>query len=122
MAAARAVGSAAETLAANFLKRQGLRILERNFTCRLGEIDIIARDAECLVFVEVRKRRSSGFGSAVLSVDHHKQRKLQRAALVYLRRFPCFANETCRFDVIGIDGNEPGESRLQWIPDAFRPL
>ena len=122
MATTRTVGARAESQAAAFLADQGLRIVERNFSCRLGEIDIVALDQQCLVFVEVRTRRQSGFGSAALSVDHHKQRKILRTALVFLRCFPRYAQSACRFDVIGIDSKPADESGLLWIRDAFRPL
>lgn len=91
-----------------------MRIIERNFRCRLGEIDIIARDGDALVFVEVRSRRSSSHGHPLETVRAAKQQRLARVATFYLStRRPSF--ETCRFDIIGIVGD-----RLQHVRDAFR--
>jgi putative endonuclease len=73
-------------------------------------------DHDCLVFAEVRYRRSDRFVTAGLTVDRHKQRKLIRTAALYLARRPRFANHTVRFDVVAIEGDT-----INWIRDAFRP-
>jgi len=118
----RAVGFDAEQLAEQFLKKQGLVPITENFRCRMGEIDLIARDSECLVFVEVRFRGAGSFSRAGLTVDIHKQRKLIRTAALYTTRRPQYANSVMRFDVVAIDANERGETTINWIKDAFRPM
>lgn len=94
-------GSRSEKHAARFLRRLGYRILEHNFTCDLGEIDIVALDGRCIVFVEVRSTESSNAEKPALSVDAKKQARLSRLALFYLKRkglLDCSA----RFDVLAI--------------------
>lgn len=106
-------GAAAENLAAQYLQEQGLRLLERNYRVRGGEIDLIAQEGETLVFVEVRLRRSQRFGGAAASVDIHKQTKLLLAAQHYLRG----RDLPCRFDVLLLD--EIDAARIDWIQNAF---
>ena len=118
----RAVGFDAERVAEQYLKRQGLVPVTQNFRCRLGEIDLIARDDRCLVFVEVRFRGAGSFSRAGLTVDIHKQRKLVRAAALYVSKRPHFANNVMRFDVVAIDADASGEMTIDWIKDAFRPV
>jgi putative endonuclease len=95
------------------------RILEHNFTCELGEIDIIALDGRCVVFVEVRSTEASDTSSVALSVDHHKQQKLTRLALYYLKRrglLDCSA----RFDVLAVSWPaQAREPRIVHYPNAF---
>lgn len=112
----RALGLGAETLAFNYLKRAGLRPVQRNFHCRLGEIDLIMRDDDQLVFVEVRYRANESFTSAGPTVDIHKQRKLIRTAAFFLAKRSRFSDSVMRFDVVAINGKN-----VQWIKDAFRP-
>jgi putative endonuclease len=116
----RTVGNDAERTADRFLVRQGLTRVTRNFRCRLGEIDLIMRDGDCLVFVEVRYRGNNRFTTAGLSVDIHKQRKLIRTAALFIAGRSQFATSVVRFDVVAIDADEHGE-RIEWIKDAFRP-
>ena len=115
----RAVGNQAETLALRYLERRGLRPVERNYCCRLGEIDLVMLDADCLVFVEVRFRSAKRLVSAVHTVDCFKQRRLGRAAELYLARSRVHANRKARFDVVGIDRDENGEMSFEWLRDAF---
>jgi putative endonuclease len=110
----RATGSAAEQLAAQFLETRGLVILERNFRCRAGEVDLIARHGGTLVFVEVRLRASDAFGGAAASVDARKQAKLLRAARYYLANRP---EQPCRCDVVALDRLDA--DRIEWIRNAF---
>lgn len=112
-----AKGAAAEAGAVQFLIGKGLVILDRNVRCRLGEIDIVAREGPCIVFLEVRLRASERFGGAMASVDAHKQRKLVATARWYLGRHPSLANEACRFDVIG---SASTGGAITWVRDAFR--
>lgn len=81
------------------------------------------QDRECLVFVEVRYRKSSGgaFASAAASVDAHKQRKLALAAAFFLSRERRYVNVPVRFDVVAIDVENDAKTKLEWIKDAFRP-
>jgi putative endonuclease len=108
-------GEAAETLACRYLERQGLVLIERNYRCRAGEVDLIMRDGECLVFVEVRSRRHSRYGTPAETITRTKQRRLCRAAAYYLLTHPC--NAPCRFDVIAILQQK---RQLDWIKGAFQ--
>lgn len=110
----REQGAAAETLARQYLVGQGLRFVARNVRGRFGEIDLIMYHGPCLVFVEVRYRRSSGFGGAIASIDEKKQHKLSATALGYLQRHP--HDGPCRFDVVAIGG--PAD-RIEWLQNAF---
>ncbi len=110
-------GAAAEDSAVRFLERAGLRTIDRNVRCRFGEIDIVAREDDCLVFVEVRLRASQKFGGAVGSVDARKQQRLVGAARWFLGSNPRFANEPCRFDVIAVSEID---GAVDWLRDAFR--
>ena len=116
----RTLGSRAEQIALDHLLARNLTLLERNFRCRLGEIDLIMLDSECLVFVEVRYRKLNRFASATVSVDSHKQRKLIKAAGYYLSRHRYHGNRVVRFDVVALDGPTESQSTLQWLQDAFR--
>lgn len=107
-------GQAAERLAATWLQAQGLRILERNYRCRTGEIDLIAQHGDTLVFVEVRLRRSAAYGGAAASVHSAKQRRLISAARHYLMDK---SEAPCRFDVIVLDALDA--DRIEWLRDAF---
>jgi len=106
-------GESAEDRALKWLSRRGLRLVERNFRCKAGEIDLIMQDGEALVFVEVRYRSHASFGSAAESVTPAKQKKLRRAAAVYLQRQRKLP--PCRFDIIGVDA----ASRIDWLQNAF---
>jgi putative endonuclease len=106
-------GRKSEDMALRYLEAIGWAVLERNFRCRRGEIDIVARDGETVVFVEVRSRRKSGFGTAAETVG-----RVKRARLVYAARVWTAArrrDQPMRFDVIAVD-----EGRLSHIADAFR--
>lgn len=104
-------GHEAETRAARYLEAQGLRLIERNFRIRGGEIDLICRDGKTLVFVEVRLRQRSDFGGAGASITVGKQRRIILAARHYLAGK---ADCTCRFDCILFDNDH-----LEWLRDAF---
>ncbi|WP_078085702.1 YraN family protein [Microbulbifer mangrovi] len=112
------IGNHMEAVAERHITGAGLRVVERNFRGRFGEIDLIARDGNTLVFVEVRYRRNRNFGGAGVSVDFRKQRKLLATANGYLqyRKIDC----PCRFDVITIERGERNESlNIDWIQNAF---
>ncbi|MFO1430390.1 MAG: YraN family protein [Candidatus Competibacteraceae bacterium] len=108
-------GEAAETLACRYLERQGLVLIERNYRCRTGEVDLIMRDGDCLVFVEVRSRRHSRYGTPAETVTRTKQQRICRAAAHYLLTHHC--NVPCRFDVIAILQQK---QQLDWIKGAFQ--
>jgi putative endonuclease len=107
-------GSLAETLGADYLQRRGLRLIARNYRCRLGEIDLILADGPALVFAEVRLRRNPGYGGAAASITSAKRQRILRAARHYLSGRP---EAPCRFDVILLDALDP--DRIEWIKDAF---
>ena len=111
----RSRGTAGEDLAARFLEYKGLEILTRNFSCRYGEIDLIARDGEDTVFVEVKLRRNSDFAAAAEAVTTAKRAKLRRTALFWLQRF---GEVPARFDVLEIY-DEFTPVRIHWIRNAF---
>ena len=123
MATTREQGEYTENLACQYLEQKGLKLLERNFHCRLGEIDLIMQHNDSLVFVEVRYRRSSNFGSGAESITINKQSKLIKTASVYLQRHAKLAKNPARFDVVSISG--PIETtnieniEFDWIENAF---
>ena len=102
----RAVGTAYEKLAGNYLAQQGYEILEYNFRCRMGEIDIIAKDGEYLVFVEVKYRASGRTGSPLEAVDSRKRRIISKVASYYCLTHGYGEVSPCRFDVMAICGEE----------------
>ncbi|MCC2188870.1 YraN family protein [Fusicatenibacter faecihominis] len=110
----RKIGAAYEMQAAAYLKKKGYRILEANFRCRFGEIDLIARDGAYLVFIEVKYRSSLKDGDSLEAVNRRKQRKIIRVAEYYLCMYQEKADLPCRFDVIGIE-----EERIRLIRNAF---
>lgn len=110
-------GAAAERLAEQHLAQAGLRTLTRNWSCRMGEIDLIMKDGSALVFVEVRRRRGRRHGTAAASVGPRKQARLIRAAQLYLQRSGQSA--PCRFDVVAVDEALDGSVTLEWIRAAF---
>ena len=117
----RTVGADAELLAGRFLIGQGLTNVTRNFRCRLGEIDLIMRDGDCVVIAEVRYRGGKRPTRAGLTVDARKQRKLIRTAALFLSKRPQFADCPVRFDVVAIDMDARYGETIEWIRDAFRP-
>jgi putative endonuclease len=116
----RSKGARYEQLALKHLVAEGLELVEQNFQCRLGEVDLILRDRNCLVFVEVRYRSSNRFASAAHSVDERKQAKIARTAAMFLGKHPGLSDHRIRFDVIAFDRPESDPCELQWTRDAFR--
>jgi len=112
-------GKTAELLACKHLQAQGLSLLERNFHSRHGEIDLIMNHRDCVIFIEVRYRRESRFGSGAESVDRRKQAKILACAAYYLQRHPQAACCPCRFDVVAVSG-AAGQPDILWIQDAFQ--
>lgn len=135
----RSCGTSFETLAADYLTKQGLILIQRNFRCRMGEIDLIFREPirepiprtaeqippnilqtkqDQIVFVEVRFRKSDFFGGGIQSVDAKKQKKLIQSAQMFLRLKPTIAHFPCRFDVVGVT-LENKRPVFEWIQNAF---
>lgn len=111
-------GKQAERYAESFLQRQGLKLIERNYRCRGGEIDLIMRDGEMQVFVEVRYRKHQNFGGAAASVNRQKQSRLIVAAQHYLQR-QAPKDPPCRFDVVAVSPGKSGNPAVQWIKNAI---
>src|SRR5258705_13122658 len=103
-ATTRVTGARWEDAVLAHLKRAGLTLIARNFNCRFGEIDLVMRDRDQIVFVEVRYRNNIAHGGGTLSVGAAKRAKLTRAATVYLQQHPELALQPCRFDVVGCGG------------------
>ena len=102
------------------LRARGLQIVEKNYRCRLGEIDLICRDGNLLIFVEVRYRSTTGFANSTASVTRAKQRKLLLAAQYYLQQQGISERVPCRIDVIAFDGRQSStEDGIQWIKNAI---
>src|SRR5260221_11723001 len=105
----RTKGFEIETYISEYLEKQGINIIKRNFSCKMGEIDIIAMHNKTLIFIEVRYRANTFFGSASESVNYAKQKKLSRTAQYYLMTNPWGQKMACRFDIIGVSlkNNQP---------------
>lgn len=115
-----AAGIEAETAALDYLCGQGLALLERNYRCRAGELDLVLTDGDTLVIAEVRYRKATAFGSAAQSVGTAKQRRLISATKHFLMSHPEMGERVVRFDVIALDGGVAKDNvRIQWIKDAF---
>ncbi|AJE04173.1 YraN family protein [Geobacter pickeringii] len=112
------LGSQGEELAVSFLKGLRYRILERNFRCKGGEIDIVAQDGATLVFVEVKSRRTADYGPPQLAVTPFKQRQISKAALTWLasRRK---LDSGARFDVVAITFKSGGDPQVEHFVNAF---
>ncbi len=114
------LGAWGERLAAKTLRRKGYRIIERNFTCPAGEMDIIAADGDVLIFVEVKSRSSDAHADPEANITAHKRRQLTRVARYYLSE----KNATdlpCRFDVMAIVAPAGGKPTCEHFVDAFQP-
>jgi len=114
----RKLGNRGEDIAARHLQKQGFRILDRNFSCRLGELDIVARKGDTLVFCEVKTRKTENFGAPELAVHAGKQRKIIRLAQLYMKMHS-LKDLKCRFDVIAVEYKKDARPDLKHIPAAF---
>lgn len=123
MATTREQGQYTENLACQYLENKGFKLIEKNFNCRLGEIDLIMKDNDSLVFVEVRYRRSNDFGSGAESVTANKQSKLIKTASLYLQQHDKYNKNPSRFDIVSITGiietNDINNIDFDWIENAF---
>ncbi len=114
-------GEAAEQDACQFLIKQKLKLVCKNYRSRFGEIDLIMQDQQSLVFIEVRYRKHDRFGSGAESITLSKQRKLIKTASHYLQQTPGANQLAARFDVISISaGNKSQQSKIDWIKNAFQ--
>ncbi|RJE76872.1 YraN family protein [Pseudoalteromonas citrea] len=112
----REKGSFYEQLALSYLKRQGLVFEAQNYYCRYGEIDLIMRDGNKMVFIEVKYRKYKGFGGAVAALSHTKQQRLKRSIYQYLTEHQLH-NAEVRVDFVAIEGQNP--PNIQWIKSVF---
>ena len=108
------LGNQAEDEACAFLLKQGFTLLDRNFSTKLGEVDLIMQDGESLVFIEVRYRKNADFGGAAASITPKKQKRIIKAALAYSQKHA--PQSALRFDVVTIEGED---RRLDYIENAF---
>ena len=112
------LGQKGEQLAAGFLKKKGYLILEFNYRGRLGEIDLVAEDGDCLVFVEVKTRRNLACGHPLESIDRRKQRQLIKVAREYLAKKGA-EERFCRFDAVSVLQGDGQQSRMELVKNAF---
>lgn len=111
-------GNKAETTAEQYLLSQGLRALSRNYRCRVGEIDLLMRDTETLIFVEVRYRSNPAFGTPAESITPRKIQRIRKTAEHFLQANRELAYLYVRFDVVAISASA-GKQDILWIKDAF---
>lgn len=112
------LGQLAEKAAADYLQKQGLKLLSANYSCKMGEIDLIMQEGEIYVFVEVRYREGDDYGSSLESVTRGKQNKIIRTAKFYLLENNLYDKTICRFDVVS-SKPDAKDSEILWIKDAF---
>ncbi|MGD2119559.1 MAG: YraN family protein [Chromatiales bacterium] len=110
-------GNQFEELALDYLQRQGLQLVARNYHATRGEIDLIMQDKKTLSFIEVRYRKADDYGSAAESVDYRKQQHLIVSAQTFLQQNRQYDDWPCRFDVLAISGT--GGANIDWIKNAF---
>ena len=108
-----------EELARSYLGKQGLHLIESNYRCRFGEIDLIMRDADSLCFIEVRFRKSLDYGGASASITRTKQRRIIKASLFYLSTNRQLMQQALRFDALLIQQQKDGSLDYNWIQNAF---
>lgn len=113
------IGGRAEDIAVEFLRSHGLQILERNYRRRLGELDVVAREGDTLVIVEVRTRAGDQYGGAAASVGHRKQQRVLRAAEQLLQQRRELAGLPARFDVVVVHDIREEIPRVEWLRHAF---
>ncbi len=111
------LGKKGEEIAIRFLKKKGYRILERNYVCKMGEMDIVAREKDTLAFIEVKTRTTTAFGPPQLAVNLTKQMQLSKVALYFLKEKK-LEDVKARFDVVAILLRSRGEE-IELIKDAF---
>jgi len=117
--ATKALGARGEDLAVQYLKKKGFKVIERNYHCSAGEIDLIAREGKTLIFVEIKTRSSSEFGLPQEAVDRFKQKKMIEVARAYLAEHHLNEEIPARFDVVAIHLTSTGPD-IELIKDAFQ--
>lgn len=116
----RTIGQRAERIAEKYLKQYQLKTLQKNYHSRFGEIDIIMHDQDSIVFIEVRCRNNTNYGSGAETVTASKQQKIIKTAQVYLQQHPEYKNTPARFDVVSICNNKSeNKADIDWIKNAF---
>jgi putative endonuclease len=113
-------GQFAEKLACEYLKQQGLSFISKNYYCRYGEIDLIMKQDEMIVFVEVRYRKANNLVDSISSIDEKKQQKLYRSAENYLQQNRIHQSIPARFDVVAVTQGIDTEAKINWIQNAFQ--
>ncbi len=113
------LGNTSEALAQAYLEKQGFLLLQANFSCKQGELDLIMRRDKLLLFVEVRSKTNQKYGLPLETVTYKKQEKLRKTAEYYLHLHPELAALYCRFDVVSVVWQGENAS-VQWIADAFQ--
>ena len=111
-------GAFFEKLALEYLQKQGAYLLQSNYRCRYGEIDLIMKHQKTITFVEVRKRDSCCHGSPLETVDYRKQQKIIRSAYTYLKEHRLYETMPCRFDIVGVTLQKE-EYHLTWHKNAY---
>lgn len=112
------IGNQAEQVAQQYLEANGFSFLDKNFSCRQGEIDLIMLDKNTIVFVEVKYRKNNTFSYIEESINHAKQKRLIHTSLMYLQKHPKYCDYQARFDVILIT-NTNDNAEIKWISNAF---
>jgi putative endonuclease len=112
------VGRQVEKASLVYLKKQGLRLLNKNFHSKMGEIDLIMLEENTVVFIEVRYRKKSSYGDPIETVGYHKRRKLLLTAQYYLQTQRQNKNDSCRFDILGVSTYN-AELNFNWLKNAF---
>ena len=113
-------GHYAEGIAKQFLEKEGLHCITSNYTCRVGEIDLIGKHQQSIVFIEVRYRKTSHYGSPLESVTLQKQKKIIKAASYYLKQNKHLSNHPCRFDVVSMTPNPQKKiPDIEWVQRCF---
>jgi len=115
----RSQGSAFEQMAKEYLLRHNLNYICENFNCKVGEIDLIMSQGDCLIFVEVKQRANNNYGGALSAVTAKKQQRIIKSAMFYCTKHKInFEQQACRFDVVAITGASP-PYEIQWVKNAF---
>ncbi len=114
-------GQYAENLALHYLQEQGLTRLQENFSCKHGEIDLIMRDNEFIVFIEVRYRKQTHFGHPLETINYAKQKKIIKTIQYFLIKNPKFNNLACRIDAVALNSQtQSGQDHIDWIKNAIQ--
>lgn len=113
------MGKQSEQLALEMLESKGMTFVEKNYYCKHGEIDLIMKDRNDLVFVEVRSKSKVNFGTPVETINYSKRRKIEKTARDYLYKHNLLNKINCRFDLVGVIIGSSGEKHIEHIPGAF---